>query len=86
MTRDQKLNSRYFGLIEVVEKIGEVACRLVLPESAKIHLVFHISQLKKFKGDNTTPYVSMPLITSKVERMLSPDKILMAKTILKVQP
>ncbi|BAT84457.1 hypothetical protein VIGAN_04184000 [Vigna angularis var. angularis] len=41
-----KLSARYYGPFRVIQKVGEVAFRLLLPETARIHPVFHVSQLK----------------------------------------
>ena len=50
-----KLNPRYIGLYEVLEKIGLVAYRLALPPSlAGVHNVFHVSQLRKCLSDVDT--------------------------------
>ena len=45
-----KLDKKFYGLFEIVERIGPVAYKLHLPEGARIHLIFHCSLLKPFHG------------------------------------
>ena len=50
--RKGKLSPRFIGSYEVIEKVGLVACRLALPpELEKIHNVFHISMLRRYRSD-----------------------------------
>ncbi|KAJ0814449.1 putative nucleotidyltransferase, Ribonuclease H [Helianthus annuus] len=47
-----KLNPRYVGPFEILEKIGKVAYKLNLPaELGAVHNVFHVSNLKKCLSD-----------------------------------
>ncbi|GJR73130.1 hypothetical protein Tco_0085495 [Tanacetum coccineum] len=43
-----KLNPRYVGPFKLLEKVGEVAYKLELPEEfSRVHNTFHVSNLKK---------------------------------------
>ena len=47
-----KLSPRFIGPYEVIEKVGPVAYRLALPpELEKIHNVFHVSMLRRYRLD-----------------------------------
>ncbi|KAL5583108.1 hypothetical protein UlMin_015550 [Ulmus minor] len=49
-----KLNPRYIGPYEVLERIGKAAYRLALPPNmASVHNVFHVSMLKKYVPDES---------------------------------
>ena len=49
-----KLSLRFRGSYEVLERIGPMAYRLALPpELAKLHDVFHVSMLRKYRSDES---------------------------------
>jgi hypothetical protein len=54
-TKHRGFVPRYDGPFEIIEKVGDVAYRLKLPEQLKIHPTFHISYLWPFYEDNEDP-------------------------------
>jgi hypothetical protein len=53
-------SAQFFSPYLVVSKVGEVAYRLALPTTAKIHDVFHVSMLKPFKGPPPVVALDLP--------------------------
>ena len=50
--RKGKLSPTFIGPYEVIEKVGPMAYRLALPsELEKIHNVFHVSMLRRYRSD-----------------------------------
>ncbi|XP_071939876.1 uncharacterized protein [Coffea arabica] len=78
-----KLSARYYGPYEVIEKIGEVAYRLKLPTSSKIHPVFHVSLLKKKTGDQITPILQLPEVDGKGHLRVEPVAVLARRIVKK---
>lgn len=65
-----KLSPWFYGLYEILERIGIVAYCLCLPSGARSHNVFHVSLLRKHYGP--VPDVHIPLPTLSEDSLLSP--------------
>ena len=49
-----KLQPRFIGLFEILNRVGNMAYQLALPPAmVAIHLVFHVSMLRKYIYDPT---------------------------------
>ncbi|MCI19447.1 hypothetical protein A2U01_0040603, partial [Trifolium medium] len=83
LRKNQKLGMRYFGPFEIIARVGNVAYKLKLPDHAKIHPVFHISQLKPFKGTLQDQYLPLPLTMSNSGPIVNPVEVLQARTVIK---
>ena len=52
--KKEKLAPGYIGHFEIRSRVGEVAYRLASPpELSRIHLVFHVSMLRKYIADSS---------------------------------
>lgn len=47
-----KLSAMYYGPYLVLKQVGTVAFQLQLPAQARIHPVFHVSQVKQVVGSH----------------------------------
>ncbi|XP_059073519.1 uncharacterized protein LOC131874252 [Cryptomeria japonica] len=64
----EKLKPRFYGPFRVIRQVGAVAYDFKLPASSKVHIVFHVSRLKKALGQNVL--VSYDLSPLDEERQL----------------
>ena len=58
--KDNKLSPKYYGPYKVLQKIGTMAYKLELPTTSQVHLVFHVSCLKKVIGDKLPVQTILP--------------------------
>ena len=75
LSRNEKLSTHYYGPFKVVKHIGKVAYWLALPPSTSIHLVFHVSQLRKVIGDHVVAPTLPLTLTIDMEILLEPAEL-----------
>jgi hypothetical protein len=75
----QKLAARFYGPFKIIEKVGEVAYKLQLPDYSKIHPVFHVSLLKKAVGDYEVHGTLPKDLEVNAEEEHYPEKVLGAR-------
>ncbi|CAO2169811.1 unnamed protein product [Urochloa humidicola] len=74
----QKLSFKFFGPYKIIEKVGSVAYKLLLPPSSSIHPVFHVSQLKAAPpSDNQV----LPIVPSDIDLPRIPEMVLHRRMI-----
>ncbi|GKC10217.1 ty3-gypsy retrotransposon protein [Tanacetum coccineum] len=62
MGKQHKFSPEYYGPFKVISKVGQVAYQLELNSQAQIQNVFHVSQLKGYKGEvSSGQLIDIPL-------------------------
>ena len=76
------LARRFYGPFRITERMGPVAYKLALPETSRIHPMFHCSNLKPFVGTPASaPMEELPPLAVDNQPVLTPLAILAHKTI-----
>jgi hypothetical protein len=76
-----KLTSKYYGPFRVLQKIGLLAYKLLLPEGVGIHPVFHVSQLKQHLGPRAVPEPGLPLVGKDGKIRTEPLQVLETRSL-----
>nr|XP_029147033.1 uncharacterized protein LOC112735440 isoform X1 [Arachis hypogaea] len=77
---NEKLSPRYYGLFEMVERIGAVAYRLAMPQGCRLHPVFHVSKLKKAIPPQQQVQTLPPGLAEDGELVMHPSQIVASQT------
>lgn len=78
---NQKLSFKYFGPFEILQRVGAVDYKLKLPATSKIHLVVHVSILKKAVAPDTQVCSNLPDICWGQDNAVTPEAILQTRLL-----
>ena len=78
--KDNKLSPKYYGTYKVLQKIGTMAYKLELLASSRVHLVFHVSCLKKVIDDKLPVQTIFPKLNKEGKIILEPKTVTKTRT------
>jgi len=73
---NEKLSPRFYGPYQILERIGPVAYKLLLPAHSRIHPVFHVSLLKSAATAIPTSQPLPPMLSEDYILEVTPEKVL----------
>jgi hypothetical protein len=79
----EKLKPKYYGSFKVIEKIGALTYKLNLPIGSSIHLVFHVSQIKKCHGPVKQTTLTLPVLSPGGKWRIEPLSVLDRRVVKK---
>jgi hypothetical protein len=78
--KDTKITPKYYGPYKVLQRIGSMSYKLGLSPSSRVHLVFHVSCLKKVIGNTIPIQTVLPEINEEGKIILELETIIETRT------
>jgi hypothetical protein len=72
----QKLAPKFYGPYTVLKHVGQVAYQLALLSQSKLHLIFHVSCLKKVIGTRCKIQTNLPELVEEGSIWLQPEAVM----------
>ncbi|XP_026384007.1 uncharacterized protein LOC113279530 [Papaver somniferum] len=82
LRKNFKLSAKFYSPFKVLHRIGNVAYKLELTSSSRIHPVVHVLQLKQHIGLKHTPSFVLPVVDPTGNVIMLLEKVLQTRTIL----
>ena len=73
---NNKFSPRFYGPYQINKKISHVAYALELPESSRVHNVFHVSCLKRMIGQHQQAQTLLPMLDDERRIIFDPKYII----------
>jgi hypothetical protein len=74
--RFEKPSPKFYGPYTIFKHVGPDTYQLALPSDSKLHLVFHVSCLKKVIGTKCQTQTSLPELDEEGSIWLQPQAVL----------
>ena len=78
--KDNKLSPKYYGPYKVLQNIGTMAYKLELHASLRVHLIFHVSYLKKVIREKIKLQTILPELDEEGKIVLEPEAVMERRT------
>ncbi|OIS99850.1 hypothetical protein A4A49_62696, partial [Nicotiana attenuata] len=83
LRRNLKLSSKYYGHYQILSRVGQVAYKLLMTPTSKVHLVFHVSLLKRKIGSRAVVQSVLPRTSDEGQFLVKPVAILQRQLVQK---